>query len=128
MAAPNMIETFNMTLPPEGPGVIPIVVNFTEADEEQEIDLTQIVNDGVVSYISGVYIDTLQLNGGVFELEIPVTGQRVRINESATGTMPLFVPNPPKLIARRISGIANESPVRLQFVNFPVFPFGNAFF
>lgn len=128
MAAANMIETFNMTLPPEGPGAIPITVTFTEADEEQEIDLTQIVNDGIVSYISGVLIDNLDMNGGIFDIENAVTGQRIRINEGKTGTRPLLCPNPPKFIVRRTGGIANTAIVRLQFVNFPVFPSGDGFF
>lgn len=123
MAGNNMIETFNMTLPPEGPGVIPITLNFSVGgDETKEIDLTQIVNDGAVSYISGVTIDTLDMVSGVFELEILTIGQRVRVNDLSLSTWPLYVPNPPKFIARSF-GVPVDAIVRLQFVNFPVFPF-----
>lgn len=120
----NMIETFNMTLPPEGPGVVPITIEFEgDGNDVQEIDLSQIVNDGVMSYISGVTIDCFDLNDGDVIIENAVTGQRQIAYAGGATTFPLYAPNPPKFTLRHTAGGAGTGIVRLQFVNFPVFPF-----
>lgn len=120
MTIPAMLEVFNMTLPPEGPGVVPITLDINGANGVQDIDLTQMVNDGVISYISGVQIDTLDFDtDGEFRLESPAIGQRVQIGAGAIAMFPLFSGNPPKFRTAAIDGFTGI--VRLHFVNFPVF-------
>lgn len=118
MASANLIETFNMTLPPEGPGALPVTLTFDGSNDEQEIDLTQPINDGVVSYISGVLVDALDATGGDFEIEIQTIGQRIRVVSGAFASYPLISPNPPKFVARALDGFTGN--VRLLFVNFPI--------
>lgn len=114
------LEVFNMTLPPEGPTVVPQALEFDGSNDIQDLDLTQLVNNGTISYISGVFIDTLGGgNGGAVQLENRVTGQRVQLSDLSIAQFPLFVPNPPTFRATALDGFIGE--VRLQFVNFPVF-------
>lgn len=121
MATPYMLEVFNMTLPPEGPGVIPIVVDF-DGITETEIDLSQLTDSGTISYVSGVQVDTLEGTAGAVRLECNATGQRIEAAFGGITIMPLFQPNPPKIIARAVDGYTGI--VRLHFTNFPVWPHG----
>jgi hypothetical protein len=123
MTTANRFETFNMTLPPEGPSAIPVVLNFTESDGEQEIDLTEAINNGLVSYISGVFVEAFDTTAGSLEIEINAIGQRIRVAANSFATFPLPVPNPPKFKARSIDGF--DGIARLHFVNFPLWPFAS---
>lgn len=120
---PYMVEVFNMTLPPEGPGAIPIVIDF-DGISETEVDLTQLVNDGLISYVSGVQVDLLDIADGALQLECNGTGQRLQASAGGITFLPLFLPNPPKISVRAIDGLSGV--VRLHFLNFPIWPFGNS--
>lgn len=118
MAEGSKIPVFNMTLPAEGPVTIPVARDMSAATES-EIDLTQNVNDKWVSFLSGVYIDNSE---NTEEITLVVQGSKQSVNFPALkqGWVPLFVPNPPVFT---LSQSAVGGTVRLQFVNFPVWPY-----
>lgn len=118
MNANSKIEVFNMSLPSEGPRVVPYNVDFT-TEIQAELDLTQLINDGWVSFISGAWIDNLDNTQDV-TLICDATYQRVIIPAGTQGWYSLLSANPPRY---RISQSAASTYVRILFVNFPVWPF-----
>lgn len=118
---PYALEIFNMTLPPEGPAAVPIVIDFDGSFTTSEIDLTQQINDGVISYVAGVSIDTLEATDGSIRVINNVSGQRVEGDAGGVTIMPLYAPNPPKFVIEAFNGYTGI--VRLHFLNFPVWPF-----
>ncbi len=117
MSTPK-IGVFNMTLPSEGPCTVPFNVDMG-AVTEFEIDLTQAINDKVISFISGAWIDN-SLNGQVLSISCGGTGQVIKWPANKQGFMQLLLTNPPKVT---LSQAAIGDEVKLIFVNFPVFPF-----
>lgn len=113
----NQIGVFNMTLPSEGPMTIPLNFDMGAATD-YEIDLTQIVETGVVSFITGAWIDN-SLNGQILNIKCAGNGQEIKFPANKQGFMQLMLTNPPKLT---LSQAAIGDNVKLIFVNFPVFP------
>jgi hypothetical protein len=116
--ANNFFSTNNMTLPQEGPRVVPFNIDMA-VNTSWDVDLTELVNGGFISFISGAWIDnsannhdiTIQANGTYQEIIWPAGKQ---------GWSPIHSVNPPKFT------VSQSSPgdlVKIQFVNFPVFPY-----
>jgi len=116
--ANNFFSTSNMTLPKEGPRVVPFNIDMA-INTSWDIDLTELVNGGFISFISGLWIDnsannhdiTIQANGTYQEIIWPAGKQ---------GWAPIHSVNPPKFtVSQNNAGDL----VKLQFVNYPVFPY-----
>lgn len=118
MANANKVGVWNMTLPAEGPQVIPLNYDMALATEV-EIDLTQAINDGIVSFITGAWIDN-SLNGQILSLTCDGSGQVVKFPANKQGYIQLLLPNPPVV---NLSQPAFGGLVKLCFTNFPVFPY-----
>ena len=113
----DKFPVFNMTLPAEGPQTVPVNVDM-QTNIEQEIDLTALVDNGVISFVAGAWIDNSD-NGEAVTLICNATNQRVIIPANSQGWYPLLSTNPPKF---SISQAAVGDIVKLIFVNFPVWP------
>jgi hypothetical protein len=114
----NSIPIFNMTLPAEGPVSVPM--NFDMALlTSYDIDLTQAINDKVISFISGAWVDNSD-NAQALTITCDGTNQAIIFPASKQGWIPLYITNPPKL---RIEQAAVGGFVKFLFVNFPVFPY-----
>lgn len=110
-------QVFNMTLPPEGPVIVPQNIDMA-IQQSYEIDITQLVNDKVISYISGAWIDN-SANAHAVTLVCGTTQQSIIIPASSQGWYPLMAVNPPLFT---VSQSAAGDLVKILFANFPMFP------
>lgn len=106
----------NMVVPAGGPKIIPINVDFT-AVSQLTIDGTQVVNQGKIEYLQGVYIDN-SANLNPLSLTMSTTGQVITAKKQTQGYYPILVPNPPQIIAATTQGII----IPLFFYNIPISP------
>lgn len=119
MPTPNSwISNNNMTLPPEGPRTVPVNIDFSVLTE-QSIDFTQSINNGWISYISGVYFDN-SANANDVTLKMDGSNQSIIIPASKQGWFPILATNPPVFT---VSQASTGDVCKLQFLNFPVFPY-----
>lgn len=109
-------DVFPMVLPEMGPRSVPDKITFV-ANEAVELDLSQLINNGWLDYVSGVYVDNFA-NNGTITLICSGTNQRFVIPPNSAGYFPLLLPNPPKVI---LENTDNET-VTFQWYNVPVFP------
>lgn len=116
MAAKARFQHFSMVLPEKGPLTVPDKITFVAATA-QEIDLSQLIENGWMDYISGVYVDNIS-NTGDLTLVCNGTNQNFFIPAGYSGYYNLLLPNPPKVT---ITSTANAS-VTFQWYNVPVFP------
>jgi len=116
MTVSNRFQNFTMTLPKGGPISVPDSENFV-ANVATEIDLSQLVANGWLDYISGVYIDNTQ-NTGYLTFVCAGTQQRFYFPARAAGYVPLFLPNEPKVTVTS----TQTCNVLFQWYNVPVFP------
>jgi len=107
---------FTMTIPAEGPISIPDSYEFV-ANEALEIDLTELTFNGWIEYISGVFIDNTENTGNLY-FTCSGTKQNFWFPAGYSGYVPLFLPNPPKVV---VTSSANAN-VTFQWYNVPVFP------
>lgn len=122
MSANARFQNFTMTLPSGGPVSVPDTWDFT-ANAETEIDLSELINNGWLDYIGGVYVDN-SANTGTLTIKCQGTNQVIPIAAGQCGYVPLFMPSPPKAF---VTSSANAR-VIFQWYNVPVFPimFGNS--
>jgi hypothetical protein len=116
MVANARIQNFTMTLPEKGPMSVPDKISFV-ADIEQEIDLTQLIDNNWLDYISGVYIDNTN-NAGGLNFRCNGSNQAFYFPAGYSGYVPLFLPNPPKVFITSL----DTADVTFQWYNVPVFP------
>ena len=107
---------FPMVLPEKGPLAVPDKISFL-AGEAQEIDLSQLIANGWLDYVSGVYVDNLN-NNGELVLICNGTNQQFTVPGNSSGYFPLLLPNPPKVILTH----EDTADVTFQWYNVPVFP------
>lgn len=117
----NFFSTNNMSLPPEGPRVVPFNLDMGAATE-QVADLTNQVQSNYVSFISGLWADNLDNAQDVIML-VSGTNQRVEIPANSQIFVPILSTNPPifNFTQNALGGM-----LRVFFVNFPVLPFINS--
>jgi hypothetical protein len=111
----NKFPVFNMTLPAEGPVSVPLNYDFA-ASQEYNVDLTELVNNGVISFVSGAWIDN-QDNAEAVTLVCNATGMRVVIPANSQAWYSLLATNPPLFT---LTTDAAGGDMRILFVNFPV--------
>ncbi len=119
----SFFTTSNMTLPPEGPRVIPVNIDML-AQQEYDIDVTEMTQNGYISYISGAFFDNAD-NAQDVTVSVSGSNQRIIIPASRQMIMPLFAVNPPKF---NFSQAAPGDLLRVFFVNFPVFAWNSPTF
>jgi hypothetical protein len=111
----NKFPVFNMTLPAEGPVSVPLNYDFA-ASQEYNVDLTELVNNGVISFVSGAWIDN-QDNAEAVTLVCNATGMRIVIPANSQAWYSLLATNPPLFT---LTTEAAGGDMRILFVNFPV--------
>ena len=107
---------FTMTIPAEGPVSVPDSYEFV-ANEALEIDLSQLTFNGWLEFVSGVFIDNT-LNTGFLYFTCSGTKQNFYFPPGYSGYVPLFLPNPPKVVVTS----SENANVTFQWYNVPVFP------
>lgn len=114
------MEIYNMMLPQMGPRAIPITVDHT-SDDDVNIDLSALVRDGVVDYVSGAFIDNSE-NAAELILEVDGgTGQQVKVPANSQAYLPVLSVNPPKFISRTTATGGLYIPI--IFYNVPMLPY-----
>lgn len=99
-------------VPCDPPKTIPIVLNANS--DIQEIDLGEVVRQGYIGSIQGVFIDNL--DGPAFTIECDVTRHRVGVGAGSQMVLQLLCTNPAKFAVK----FAGAGMSRFHFVNFPV--------
>lgn len=119
MANLNQSPFFGMQLPRGGTQSYPFFYNFATQGAEQSIDFSQQINQGLLEFISGVYIDNWS-NSEDLTLLCGGTNQTITCPANSQGYFPLIVANPP--IITVTNGAASGS-AKLYFYNVPMIPF-----
>lgn len=116
MSANAKFEVFPMVLPEMGPRTVPDKISFV-AGQVEELDLTQLIDNGWLDYISGVYVDNFG-NAGTITLVCSGSNQRFIIAPDTAGYYPLLIPNSPKVTLLN----TESETVTFQWYNIPIFP------
>lgn len=112
-------DIFGMQLPKKAPTAVPVLLDFS-TDLTNELDLTFVIEQGWVDFISGVFINntsneilTIQVQGG--------TNQTVPFPANTAGYVPLLFSNPPKVNITSPSVISGT--IQALFYNVPMLPY-----
>jgi len=106
----------NMVVPAGGPKCVPINVDFT-AVAQVLIDGQQIVTQGKIEYLQGVFIDN-SANLNNVSLTMSTTGQVIICPKKSQGYFSIMVPDPPQIIGNTTLGII----IPMFFYNIPIQP------
>jgi hypothetical protein len=114
-----------LTVPPEGPRAIPLVLDFS-ATNEYDLNLQNMVQRNFVSQIQAIWFDNSN-NGSSLTIKIPGL-QNVIVGAGRQGYINVLCPNPPVLSFISGGGIL----VYVDLLNYPVsndtWPSGNTSF
>lgn len=111
---PASFGVSTVIVPVGGPKTIPALLDFT-ATGKIEIDGQQVVDQGKISYLQGVYVDNAD-NPAPLTLIMGTTGQRVIMPANSQGYIAILVPNPARIIASTTPGVK----INVQFYNVPI--------
>jgi hypothetical protein len=87
----------NMVVPAGGPKVVPTLVDFSNA-ASVTLDGQQIVSQGKIEYLQGVFIDN-SANVNNLSLLMSTTNQLIICPKKSQGYFSIMVPDPPQIIA-----------------------------
>ncbi len=110
----TILGAFNAMVPKEGPKVVPVTAQLA-ANASVVIDLTQIQQQGRISFIQGLMIDNSQ-NTQSLTITSQAFNQKIVVPAGAQAILPVFVINPPVFIAASNGGVN----VPLFFFNVPL--------
>lgn len=122
MSAYQRFGTGNMILPPEGPSIVPINVDFSTAAAIQNgvtVDLNFAIQNGVLSEIQGMFIDNAD-NPNKLTCVVAITNQRIICPPNAQLYVPLFVSSSPQFFVTTTLGAPIF--VAVAFYNVPIYP------
>lgn len=108
---------FNMVLP-ANPQVVPQYLDFT-ALSEIDVDLSQLVDNGTIDFISGVYVNN-EFNSIRLYIQVYGSNQHITIPPYSQAYLPLLCPNAPKfrVYSDSVPGLIIET----MFHNIPLLP------
>jgi hypothetical protein len=104
----------SLQVPPEGPLAIPILLDFSVANE-YDLNLQNLESRGFISGIQGVFIDN-SLNAASFTLQFNGTNQSIKVAPNRQGYFAVLCPNPSSLSFKTTGGVI----VNVDLLNFPV--------
>jgi hypothetical protein len=107
----------NMVVPQGGPKCVPLNVDFTAA-AIVTLDGSQIVSQGKIEYLQGVFIDN-SANVNNLSLTMSTTGQTLICPKKSQGYFSIMVPDPPQIQANA-NGVGLVIP--MFFYNVPIQP------
>lgn len=105
----------NVVVPSGGPKVIPTPVNFANAASIL-LDGSQIVTQGKIEYLQGVYIDN-SANVDPLSLTMSTTGQKIICPANSQGYFSIMCPNPPQIT---VATTQQNLTITLMFYNVPI--------
>lgn len=112
----NFQDAPNNTVPQEGPKAIPILLDFSGAVTEYDLDMTIPREQNRISMVQTIYIDaSLSTNG--LTLICEGTNQRITVKGKTQGYYPIAVPNEPKL---QFFGTASDAIIPIILFNTPI--------
>jgi hypothetical protein len=106
----------NMVVPAGGPKCVPTLVDFT-AVASVLLDGQQIVTQGKIEYLQGVFIDN-SANLNNLSLTMSSTNQVLICPKKSQGYFSIMVPDPPQITAATPIGII----IPMFFYNIPIQP------
>jgi hypothetical protein len=106
----------NMVVPAGGPKCVPVNVDFTAVASVQ-LDGQQIVTQGRIEYLQGVFIDN-SANINNLSLTMSTTNQVIICPKKSQGYFTIMVPDPPQIIAATPIGLV----IPMFFYNIPIQP------
>lgn len=112
----NRFGINNVIIPKGGPATIPVELDFRNTGRVL-IDGEQVVSNGRIEYLQGVFIDNAD-NVDALTLTIGTTGQRVICPPRSQGYFSILAPNPPRIVAETPQG--GTKVLDLLFYNVPI--------
>lgn len=109
----------NMVVPSGGPKCVPVLGLDFSNNASILLDGTQIVQQGKIEYIQGVYIDNSS-NANPLSLTMSTTGQVITAKAHTQGYYSLMVPDPPQITAQTTQTANLVIP--MFFYNVPIQP------
>lgn len=109
----NLERTLGM--PDDGPKCVPIVLDFT-VKASYALDFSTLINRAFISMVQTLFVDA-STSGVDVTIDVPGSGQTLKIKSGTQGYYPVLMPNPVKFTATCSGG---PSDVKLQLMNFPV--------
>lgn len=108
----------NVVVPAGGPKCVPANVDFSNA-ASVTLDGQQIVNQGKIEYLQGVYVDNSS-NTATLSLTMSTTGQVIKVAPKTQGYFAIMVPDPPQIVAATVQ--AANLVIPMFFYNVPIQP------
>jgi hypothetical protein len=114
----NAYQIANVVIPRGGPKAVPLNMDFSSATE-QDVDLSQLVEQARIEYVQTVFIDNAD-NAAAVTLKTTLTNQRIICPAHSQGYFSILQPNNP--VMNFSTTPAANLIVGVQFLNVPVQP------
>lgn len=112
-------SVFNQTLSKKGPMVVPYYVDM-QTSSSVEVDLTALVNNGNIDFISGAWIDNTS-NDEILVIQVAGSNQIVDFPPKSQGYIPLLANDQPKFNFSSANVPGEIIPI--FFYNAPMIPY-----
>lgn len=110
--------TPNQAIPSEGPKTIPLVLDFSSANNEDIlVDLQQFEQLGRMSMVQTIYIDMSNAANNLIVI-MNDSGQQIVAKVGTQGYYNVLAPNPARFTFRSVQGSTDALPVYL--INVPI--------
>ena len=110
----TILGSYNAMVPKEGPKVVPVNAQLA-SNQSVIIDLTQLQQQGKISFIQGLMVDNSQSTAAI-TITSQAFNQNIVVPAGAQAILPVFVINPPVFIATSTGG----KNIPLFFFNIPL--------
>ena len=112
----NFQDVPNNTVPQDGPKGVPLLLDFSGAVTEYDLDMTIPRQQNRISQIQTIYIDASKSAHGMTVIAAG-TNQNVTVAGGTQGYYPIAVPNEPRF---RFLGTANDAICQVILFNVPI--------
>ena len=112
----NYSNPQNQLVPDEGPKAIPLLIDFSGATTEWDVDLTNQQQQQYISMIQTLFIDASLSADDVF-VTFPITGQKIQAKAGTQGYYNVLCPNPPRMM---FTGTADTQVIPVFLINVPI--------
>lgn len=110
------LKTNNMIIPPEGPVIIPVDLDFS-AENEIILETELLFSSGKVSLLQGVFIDNYD-NPEPLVLFNQTSRQRIVAPSNSQGYYDIFLPKPSTIKCNTVSAVNLK--IKVTFYNVPI--------
>jgi hypothetical protein len=112
----NFQDIANDLVPQDGPKGIPILLDFSGAVTEYDLDMTIPQQQNRISQVQTVYIDASGSTAGMTVI-CKGTNQNITVKGHTQGYYPVAVPNEPRFI---FLGTASDAIIQIILFNAPI--------